>query len=268
MSLTLVPLGTNGFIPTHGRHTMSFLVLGGDAPLLLDAGTGVGRLLEAPVARLLEGEERLDLLLTHYHLDHVVGLSYLPGVWRGRTVRLYAPAPPLVDGEPEDALSRLLGPPLFPNTLGELPLGVEVVPYRDRLLTAAGWPLRLRRQRHGGGSVGLVLADRLAYLTDCEMEEESAASFVQGVSVLLHDTWVTEAEVEAGAPRHGHSTLEEVASLARRAGVGTLVPVHHRPDRTGQDLERMATRLRKLAGKKVAVALAQEGATMEIGSRS
>ena len=72
---------------------MSFLVLVEGHALLLDAGSGVGRLGEEPVARLLEGFDHLDVALTHYHLDHVVGLSYLPGVWRDKSVRLVGPAP-------------------------------------------------------------------------------------------------------------------------------------------------------------------------------
>ncbi|MGD2114802.1 MAG: MBL fold metallo-hydrolase, partial [Acidobacteriota bacterium] len=76
--MRLIPLGTNGYIPTHGRQTMCFLVRFEDRALLLDAGTGVARLLEPRVRELLEGVEQLDVILSHFHLDHVIGLSYLP----------------------------------------------------------------------------------------------------------------------------------------------------------------------------------------------
>ncbi|MGH7338266.1 MAG: MBL fold metallo-hydrolase, partial [Myxococcota bacterium] len=104
--LRLLPLGTNGYFPTQGRQTMSYLLVatgaassagsgagssaGSRAALVLDAGTGLGRLAEPELAELLAPIERLDILLTHYHLDHVVGLSFLPGIWSGRAVRIFA----------------------------------------------------------------------------------------------------------------------------------------------------------------------------------
>ena len=72
-SLSITPLGTNGFIPTHGRQTQCYLVRRNGAAFLLDAGTGLGRLLEAPLASALRGCERLEIVLTHYHLDHPSG---------------------------------------------------------------------------------------------------------------------------------------------------------------------------------------------------
>jgi glyoxylase-like metal-dependent hydrolase (beta-lactamase superfamily II) len=127
--MRLVPLGTNGYIPSQGRQSMAYLVLTDDTALLLDAGTGVARLLEPKIEAMLEGYPRLEVLLTHYHLDHVVGMSFLPGVWPTRPVRIHAPGPPLVDATPDDALCRLIHPPLFPIPLPEFPMPVEL----DRL---------------------------------------------------------------------------------------------------------------------------------------
>jgi ribonuclease BN (tRNA processing enzyme) len=113
MFARLVPLGINGFIPSFGRQTMSFLLLTGNEALLLDAGTGVGRLLERTMIDLLQPYDCLNIILSHYHLDHVVGLSYLPGTWMRGVVRIYAPGRPFVETEPDQALSRLLQPLYF-----------------------------------------------------------------------------------------------------------------------------------------------------------
>jgi len=247
--LSITPLGTNGFIPTHGRQTQCYLVRRGDAAFVLDAGTGLGRLLEAPLAKALVGLERLEIVLTHYHLDHTVGLSYLTAVNGSLPVRIHAPAPPLVDGTPE-ALSRLIAPPLFPLRFPEFPIKVEVVPYHGSELEVAGARLRLRRQEHAGGSVGVVIDDRLAYLTDCEAEEASA-EFARGVELLLHEVWVTDEEAAAGAQRRGHSTVEKVAALASAAGATTLMPVHHHPTRSSVELEEIAARLGELSTARV-----------------
>ena len=84
--MKLAALGTAGYLPAAGRQTMSFLLATGTETLLLDAGSGVARLLEPQIARLLPADRRLDVLLSHYHLDHVVGLSYLLGLAADRPI--------------------------------------------------------------------------------------------------------------------------------------------------------------------------------------
>ena len=255
-TLRLIPLGSNGFYPSHGRQTMSFLVLTPGGALLLDAGTGLGRLGQPEIAATLQEVERLEIVLSHYHLDHVVGLSYLPGVWRERPARIWAPAPPLVDGRPE-SLRSLLAPPLFPATLENFPLPVEVVAYDAGGFSVCGLEIGARRQRHPGGSVGLRLGSTLAYVTDTELDE-ATVEFARGARLLLHEVWLTEAELEAGAPGGaGHSTPEGVADLARRAGVERLLPVHHHPKRTAPELEALAAAMARRSG--LAVLESSEG---------
>ena len=54
------------------------LVRRGEDALVLDAGTGLQRLVADPA--LVDGVRRLDVVLTHFHLDHVCGLAYLPAL--------------------------------------------------------------------------------------------------------------------------------------------------------------------------------------------
>src|SRR4051794_22831163 len=86
-----------------------------DRILLMDAGTGVRRLLSDP--RLVEGVTRVDVVLSHFHLDHVIGLSYLPGLPKGVERAVWAPGAALYGTASNDLLARLIGPPLFAETL-------------------------------------------------------------------------------------------------------------------------------------------------------
>lgn len=244
----IIPLGTNGFIPTYSRHTMSFLLLGEGAAVLIDAGTGVGRLLEPGLAALLQPYDHLNVILSHYHLDHLVGLTYLTAVCRDQPITLYAPTRPLVDSTPDEAVLRLLQPPLFPVTLPNYPAPVTLIPYSGDSLEIGGFSLRLRRQRHTGGSVGMRFGDRLAYCTDSALDAQTEP-FVRGVGLLLHECWLTDEEgggAEAG--KGGHSGTSDVARLARTAHVGRVMPVHHHPKRTAQDLARIAAQMQTIAG--------------------
>ena len=75
------------------------LVRAGEHALILDAGTGL-----AAAAPYLDGVTRIDIALTHFHLDHVFGLSHLPELPVAPTIR--APGAWLYDTQPERAPAR------------------------------------------------------------------------------------------------------------------------------------------------------------------
>lgn len=262
-ALTLVPLGTNGYFPSHDRQTMSFLVAWPGGALLLDAGSGLARLAEPAIRSRIEGLERLDIVLTHYHLDHVCGLAYLPGLVGKTPVRVFAPAPPLTTFGTE-ALDRLLGPPLFPAPLTRWPMAVEVIPFAGSEFEIGPLRIRARAQKHPGGSVGLRLGDELAYITDTILDLKTIP-FVRGVGTLLHEVWLSDEEAEReDAGRAGHSAAGPVGDLARAAEVGRLLPVHHHPRRTREDLERLAEAVAARSGCPVEVPI--EGVEMPLGA--
>jgi len=253
MSTRLVPFGINGFIPSFGRQTMSFLLLTGNEALLLDAGTGVARLLEPMMIDLLQPYDCLNIILSHYHLDHVVGLSYLPGAWTQGRVRIYAPGQPFVEAEPDLALNRLLQPPLFPQMYQDFPTPVEVIPIRSEFLQIGNVSIQLHGQKHPGGSVGIRIADEIAYVTDTPVDL-TTETFVQRVKLLLHEVWLTDAEAERDErERSIHSFLSGVAQISKRAEVSRLMPIHHHPRRSNAEIRELIQEMRDLAGSEVLV---------------
>src|SRR5688500_4269029 len=67
--MKLLLLGTAGYHPSEQRQTACLMLP--EAGIVLDAGTGFFRV------RQHVQTPTLDVLLTHAHLDHVVGLTYL-----------------------------------------------------------------------------------------------------------------------------------------------------------------------------------------------
>jgi ribonuclease BN (tRNA processing enzyme) len=264
-ALSLLPLGVNGYLPSHGRQTMSFLLALDGASLLLDAGSGAARLAEPETRRWLDGSpgnERLEILLSHYHLDHVIGLSYLPGVARGRPIRIHAPRPPITAFGPE-SLERFIAPPLFPIEFGRWPMDVEVVGYGPGEMAIGPFAIRVRAQRHPGGSAGFRFGDALAYATDTVIDPETAA-FARGVDLLLHEVWLSDEEAARDdAGRTGHSAAGAVADLARTAGVKRLGVVHHHPMRDAAGLETMRAAMQERAG--LPVLILREGQPLQTG---
>lgn len=236
---------------------MSILVLAEKEAVLLDAGTGTARLLEKQLAELLEPYERLTVILSHYHLDHVVGLSYLPAVWKQGSLRICAPRRPFVEAEPEDALNKLLSPPLFSLSLGDFPGFVEVLPLTTEDLRIGELRIALRGQNHPGGSMGIRITDSLAYVTDTAVDE-ATAEFVRGTGLLLHEVWLTDAEAENDADqRSKHSYASGVAQIAAQAAVGKLMPIHHHPRRSHAGICTLAEEMEMLSG--IEVTVPQEG---------
>ena len=65
-------MGAGGFVPTDRRQTTCVLIRHEPTALVLDAGRGFQRLLTD--SSLLDGATTLDVLLTHFHHDHIAGL--------------------------------------------------------------------------------------------------------------------------------------------------------------------------------------------------
>ena len=67
--MKLVLLGTGGYYANDRRHTACLMLP--EVGVVLDAGSGMFRI------RDYLATDRLDIFLTHAHLDHVIGLTYL-----------------------------------------------------------------------------------------------------------------------------------------------------------------------------------------------
>lgn len=241
----------------YGGHT-SCVALAHDADevpkLVLDAGTGLRR-----VTGLL-GEEAFQgsILLTHLHWDHTHGLPFFTGGDRdGAVVDLFVPEQE--DGSSaEAALERGMSPPHFPITpsmlRGEWSF-LSLAPGRCRI---EGFTVEARDVPHKGGrTFGYRVEDdhsSLCYLPDhCPTllgpgEEglgeyhEEALALASGVDVLFHDAVLLPEQVAAEAS-FGHAACDYAVGLANRTGAAGVVLLHHRHDRTDDELDRLADRL-------------------------
>jgi ribonuclease BN (tRNA processing enzyme) len=230
-------LGSGGFVPTGRRETSSLLLRGagadaGERAVIIDAGTGLRRLV-TDRARWLGEAQRLDLLLSHFHIDHVCGLAYLTELTGdGLEVVIHGPGAALYGTPTAEILARMFfSPPLMPVTLDQL--GVRVEELAPGALEVGGLAVAARRQdQHPNPSLGFRIGDALAWCTDTEADPGTVA-FARGARVLAHDAWGPPA-----AP--GHTTPEEAGALAREAGAEQLVLIHVPPRADEDDLRARA----------------------------
>lgn len=216
-------LGGGGWFPAHGRHTACALLRDGDRAIMIDAGTGVGRLVERP--DLLDGIQHLDILLTHFHLDHVAGLAYLPAISTPceQTV-VWGPGRLLYDVATADLLARVSHEPFHPVSLEDQDIQVRDLPERE--LELAGIRVGLRRQdRHSAPTLGLRFDDALAWITDTAYDADSSR-FADGCGVLAHEAWFP-----SGHPRNPdiHASAAQAAQVAQEASIERLLLIHLPP---------------------------------------
>jgi ribonuclease BN (tRNA processing enzyme) len=212
-------LGSGGFIPTGRRETTSILVRRGDAALLLDAGTGLRRLLTEP--ERFEGVKTFDIVLSHFHLDHVTGLGYAPALHLLPTI--WAPGRWLHEKDSAGILAPLRSEPLSPFTAEELGEVRELVEGEQQI---GGFTISTRRQeKHWGPTAGLRVEDALVLITDTAYDEGSA-DFAAGATHLLHEAWSTTADAH---PNVAHSTAAEAGRVAAAANVRHLTLIHLNP---------------------------------------
>lgn len=221
--MKFVFLGTTGYHPNNRRHTASIMFP--EIGLILDAGTGIFR------ARDLLQTESLNIFLSHAHLDHCLGLTFLfdIGFDNGlQQTRVHGEATKLAAIE-NHLLANLIFPARLPLEFRPLPdnpmdgFTIEL----PGATTVTAFPLK-----HPGGSLGFVIEQRgkrVAYVTDTTADlNASYLQYLQGVDVLIHECYFPDG-YEAHAELTGHSCATPVAEVARAVGAGELYCVHVNP---------------------------------------
>lgn len=224
--MEIIPLGTAGWMPADERETAAYLLRRADEAVLLDAGTGVRRLITD--SYLMAGLGSLDILLSHFHLDHVVGLGYLDGL-SGVRIRVWGPGALLYGTTTQDVLARITSPPLLRSRLTETVASVSEIPSEGLNLLDLKVTVR-RQETHTAPSLAFRLGDLASYCTDTEFDPGNIA-FVHGCEVLLHEAW------SAGAPsERGHTSATEAAEIALAADVRRLWLVHIAPNQDASSI--------------------------------
>lgn len=215
----VLPLGTAGWMPSDSRETSAYALRDEGNMLLLDAGTGIRRLITQP--SLTAGILRLDVLLSHFHLDHLIGLSYLQAL-HGMHISVWGLGQELYGAPTSELLQRVMAPPSLPLdltsefTVGELHTGNNSV---------HSWAVAVRPQyTHTSPSAAFRINDDLVYCTDTQYDEENI-SFSEGACLLLHEAWSASECVE-----QGHTSARQAAVIASKAAVESLVLIHLPPD--------------------------------------
>jgi len=245
--------GARGSVPSPGPETVRYggntscvqVTLADGSLVVLDAGTGIRNL----GVVLGGGPPRVDILLTHLHMDHIQGLMFFSPLFQSDAeVTIWGPGAP--GASLLDRIARYISAPLSPVEVRELPCHVHF-----REAPATEWEIGSARIRaeavsHRGPTLGFRIADRdatLCYIPDhepalggaldaIEPEWMSGYALARDADLLLHDCQYTDAEY----PAHlgwGHSAVSDALLFARRVEARHTLLFHHDPLHSDDDLD-------------------------------
>jgi ribonuclease BN (tRNA processing enzyme) len=278
MRVTL--FGTRGSLATPGAETTRY---GGNTSavevresdgtvLVLDAGTGIRRL----GTQIPPDIGRIDVLLTHLHMDHIQGLGFFSPLYNPDIdVHIWGPASSTLSLG--SRLSRYLSPPLFPVHLRDLPcVTCHEVPRPP--FDVGSFHIQTCLVCHPGPTVGYrieVKGATAVYLPDHEpalcrqgerwLEPEwiSGYDLAAGADLLIHDAQYTDEEYER-CIGWGHSSYRHAFEFAARVGAKKLVPFHHDPWHDDETLDQLLEDALQCFMPTYEVSAGYEGAVFEL----
>lgn len=240
----LYVLGSRGSRPASGPEVLEFgggttcyIFRRGDHAVVIDCGSGF-----YDAGEVLRGCAQVDILLTHLHYDHIIGLLEWSVFPAGAQVRFFAQFDRWFG---EETLRRFLQPPFWPVSL---PFGTLVtVPSPGEAELGGGLRVRFHPSNHPDGA-SLVRLETPEGDVCAAFDYEHSSGFpdelARGCGLLLYDGMYTSEEY----PDHvgwGHSCWEEGCRLADRLAVRRLVVTHHHPHRSDGALREMEAEAKK-----------------------
>lgn len=298
--------GVRGSIPCPGRETVKY---GGNTACLelrfeglerlviIDAGSGIRELGRRGLQHAAKpGMQRMEMFLTHTHLDHILGFPFFAPIYRPETMlKIYGPFT-----HEDDSLEGVLGGQLayryFPVRLQELAATLEFIELREsRLDLGNGIKVTAKYLNHPlmclgyrfeyRGRVFCTVYDtepfRNLFCTDPDADSYDAAvaqagelaareethrmeEFFAGADLLVHDAQYTQDEYESRAVGWGHTSFEHAIATAQRAGVKRLALFHHDPLRTDAEIDRLSKKYCRVYAGGLEVFFAREGLAVDL----
>jgi phosphoribosyl 1,2-cyclic phosphodiesterase len=239
----------------YGGSTSCFSLETAQGLLVVDAGTGIAALGDALSRR--PALPPITILLTHLHLDHIIGIPSFRPLFRKEASVTFM-ADPACAGDWQGALTTVAGKPFWPVELLNFGAAIRFEDLPEGPLSRYGVRVTRRQARHPQGCLSYRLeADGRAIVIATDREhgdaglDAGARELCQGADVLIHDAQYTPEEY-AGRRGWGHSTWEHGARLAVESRVKRLILVSHDPGRSDEEVDRIVAQARAVFPQTIA----------------
>ncbi len=226
----------------YGGGTSCYVVNFGKNRIFLDGGSGMVDPKTGDYSS--QGTDEI-VLITHMHLDHIIGLPYHDGLMlKDHKVTIYVPFEPWVE-----KLRTIFSPPFWPLELTDYPADVSIDVVPDSL-DIDGCRVTHIVGSHPGKSLVYRLdyeGSSIVYATDYEHDngesDERLIQFAKDADIMIYDGSYTPEEY-IKFKGYGHSTPQKGAEIAAAAGVKKLVISHHAPDHDDDFVRKMENEIK------------------------
>ncbi len=212
----------------YGGETSCYIFKKDDYALIVDCGTGLQRGRD-----ILDDCKRIDIVLTHVHYDHIIGLLDWSIFPKGAQLTFYGNFNEWLG---EKTISELFRAPFWPVDLSQ-GTNISVDRYFEYKLRP-DVSVTFYPSSHPNGANILVLkinGKKICIMADCENPDDLPLSVLRECDMLMYDGMYEEQYYNEHMG-WGHSTWESGVALAQKAKVKRLVITHHNPRNSDEKL--------------------------------
>jgi len=230
--------GSRGTMPFFGRDNLKYggntscvkVTMGGQT-IIIDCGSGLAQASK----ELGQSPLCLDVLVSHLHLDHIIGLGSFPQAWNDEHyITFYTKSR---DGRPlAEQLFGAFKPPYWPVDLARINLaGVREIKEDEPFMLGGDVRVVPFASNHRDGTLAFRIeyikeGKTLVHLLDHEMDyapdkHEAMLRYCKGADLIVFDSAYTP-EDYASKRGWGHSAYTDGIALAERANAKKLVFCH------------------------------------------
>jgi len=215
----VVILGSSNAIPDEVQENTHMLVKTGSRVILIDTASN-------PIARLgkigIHYDDLTDVILTHFHPDHVAGFpQLLMGLWlqgRRKALDVYGFTHTISRVKKNVELYDFKNwPDFFEVVYHEVPEEEGVIVLEDETVRVSGTPVK-----HLIPTLGMriqFLKEDKSLVYSCDTEPcEQVVRLAEGTDVLIH---------EATGESVGHTSPAQAGEIAQKAGAKVLFLIHY-----------------------------------------
>lgn len=234
----------------YGSNTSCITIESKNRTLVLDAGSGLcqyERELKAKSPNYInELKSPVDILISHLHLDHIIGLTTFSPCWNPSSgVRLFT-----CNRDHRELKEQIFGafaPPYWPASMAEKAVA-ECVAIEDKVpFTLPPFIITPFYATHPDDTYSFHITDgekTLVHLLDTEtqlMNEESYSTLVEyckGVDLVIFDAAYTPTDYPQKID-WGHSTIEDGLKLAEASGCKQILFSHFSYEYTDNEIDEL-----------------------------
>ena len=242
-------LGARGSLPVSGQRYREFggatacvLLQMKEDTFLLDAGSGLLNLEYA-----VWENRALHIFLSHFHLDHMMGLLLSEALFTpGQKVHFYTADP---DADIYAILNGMMQKPYWPVDAGYFKADIicHNLSMRKQLIKGTNTKVQAFELDHPDRAFAYRFwngGESVVYATDGEFSLESEhgqtqyrnfIKFAKGANAVILDAQYTQEEYES-KKGYGHTSMEMAKQIALELREGQTLMFHHAPDKLDRHL--------------------------------